>query len=427
MKYLLILIFCLLFSSPAWAEDTCLSCHQQETPGTVVQWQESAHSAAGIDCAACHGSDHEKIIKGEARVTADRCGKCHQQAYGAHRQSRHGLSLHAGWGCTRNLPRRDATECQFCHQEGSTLPVSQVQCARFLKQSSAMGEVGCNRCHMVENACGSCHSNHLTDLELVRDPQVCAKCHMGPDHPQWEIWQTSQHGQIWKIRGDQDGPTCQRCHMPQGSHDVSTGITATPAGQTLADDLVAKRRETMLAICTGCHAPGFARLELERGDKVRLESQQLVAEARRVIEDLADRSLLRPMPDQRQPHPLLGQQLVLGGQMLYEDISGIERLFFKMKKFDFAKTWKGAYHQNPAYAHWYGNAELKMSLVDIKSEADRLMQVGRGDVTSPLEPAKDAATVELERLKKKFDRGGMSAEDYQAAKTRILQGWYSQE
>ena len=57
--------------------------------------------------------------------------------------------------------------------------------------------------------------------ELVRDPGVCAKCHMGPDHPQWEMWQTSQHGTLYAAAGAELGPTCQSCHMAQGSHDVS--------------------------------------------------------------------------------------------------------------------------------------------------------------------------------------------------------------
>jgi len=49
-----------------------------------------------------------------------------------------------------------------------------------------------------------------------------------------------------------------------------------------------------------------------------------------------------------------------------------------MKKYDYARTVKGAYHQNPAYTHWYGNAELKMDLVDIRAEASRLRKAGTG-------------------------------------------------
>ena len=38
------------------------------------------------------------------------------------------------------------------------------------------------------------------------------------------------------------------------------------------------------------------------------------------------------MPSDRPPHPLSGAKLVTDSQMLYEDTSHIERLFFQMKK-----------------------------------------------------------------------------------------------
>jgi hydroxylamine dehydrogenase len=108
--------------------------------------------------------------------------------------------------------------------------------------------------------------------------------------------------------------------------------------------------------------------------------------------------------------------------MLYEDISHIERLFFKMKKYDLAKTVKGAFHQNPAYTHWYGNAELKMTLVDIKAEAARLSHTqqspserrGEGDVYHSLEE-------ELQVLKRKHDRGAITAEEYSEGKQMLFE------
>jgi len=411
-----------LVLSPSFvlAEQACLDCHTRETPAAVRQWQQSAHAPAAVGCEDCHGTDHDRMLTGKATVTAETCGKCHETALAEHRGSRHGQGLHSGWGCTRNMPDRKQTECAFCHQEGSSLPVSTVHCARFLKQSGEMRQNGCNRCHMVENGCGSCHSNHMTDLALVRDPQVCAKCHMGPDHPQWEMWSTSQHGQVFKVRGPDNGPDCQGCHLPQGGHDVSVGITVSPAGKPHPDS---GQREAMLEVCVRCHARDFAARELERGDGIRQQAQALVDEARQIIEDLDDRGLLQPGPGARPPHPLRGQTLVLDGQMLYEDISHIERLFFKMQKYDFAKTWKGAYHQSPDYTHWYGNAELKMDLADIRSEAERLRsrEAPRHE-GAELAPAGDP-TRELERLKRRFERGGMPEAEYRGEKKRLLDSW----
>lgn len=103
--------------------------------------------------------------------------------------------------------------------------------------------------------------------------------------------------------------------------------------------------------------------------------------------------------------------------MLYEDTSHIERLLFKMKKYDYAKTIKGAYHQNPAYTHWYGNAELKMDLIDIKAEASRLK--ARRQAISGTPPG-DSPDERLLLLRKRFDRGEISGEAYDTEKTKII-------
>jgi len=419
-KLFLTLFAVMMSSSSALSAEDCIECHRLKTPAAVAQWQASAH-AEQVPCSGCHGHDHTLIDKGEALVTAAVCGGCHVQDFAEHQRSKHGMGLHSGWGCTRNLAQRDARECHFCHEAGSTLPKSRVQCARFLKQSSAMGEIGCNRCHQVESSCASCHTNHITDLKAVRNPNVCAKCHMGPDHPQWEMWQTSQHGTLNTAMGAAVGPDCQTCHMSSGSHDVSSGITLTPAGQPVPSQLVATRREQMLRVCSGCHARGFAERELQRADLVRAQSHALVEEAETIVWDLYDRKLLVPMPDARPEHPLRGPVLVTDAQMLYEDTSHIERLLFKMKKYDFAKTWKGAYHQNPAYSHWYGNAELKMDLVDIRSEALRLNRspLAGGLKGQPAGSAKDIEQ-ELQIQQRKLERGALTPQAYEKLKRELL-------
>lgn len=419
-------LFCLslCFATTVSAED-CVECHKKETPAAVEQWQASSH-APDIGCSTCHGSDHEAILKGNAPVDAKVCGRCHEDAYHEHASSKHGMGLHSGWGCTRNLESRDPRECRFCHEEGSTQPKTTVQCARFLTQTSEIGSLGCNRCHQVGNSCASCHTNHITDLATVRGPESCATCHMGPDHPQWEMWQTSRHGVLFEALGETAGPTCQRCHMPDGSHDVSYGITMSPAMVQVSSEQFTLRRQEMIKLCTQCHAKSFAERELKSGDAILTQSQALISEAEAVIRDLADRDLLVPSLQDRPVHPLRGRELVLDGQMLYEDISHVERLFFKMKKYDLAKTVKGAFHQNPAYTHWYGNAELKMTLVDIKAEAARLQagvmsaaeesasEVGEGSPFSSLEE-------ELQILKRKRDRGAIDAEEYTRSKQELFE------
>lgn len=420
------LLTLVLLTTAAWtAAEDCLPCHEQATPAAVAQWRGSAH-ADKVGCADCHGSDHEAMLAGRAVVGTKVCGGCHEQAFHQHVNSRHGMGLHSGWGCTRTLARRDPSECRFCHEEGSSRPKSTVHCARFLAQSSEMGEIGCNRCHQVESSCASCHTSHLTDLAIVRRPEVCATCHMGPDHPQWEMWQTSRHGTLATTAGEAIGPSCQQCHMPAGSHDVSAGITMTSGMDLLPAQIREKQRQTMLAVCGQCHARGFAERELARADAVRTQSVALVERAAETIRGMNDRDQLQPSPAERPPHPLSGHELVLDNQMLYENLSRAERLFFKMKKYDLAKAVKGAYHQNPAYTHWYGNAELKLTLAEIEAEAallDRLSRREQPNAGERQNPEAGWSSMEqlLRELKRRHERGALTDAEYAREKAAILE------
>jgi len=417
MRWLLCFVL-LMCVSPALAVERggdCLSCHQQDSANR--QLQSSSH-AGKLGCGDCHGVDHDAIDQGDSYVSVDVCGRCHALQLKEHRKSRHGMGLHAGWGCTRNTAGRDKQDCGFCHQQGDSQPISTVQCARFLKQSSEMRQIGCNRCHMVENSCASCHGNHLTAAKIVQDPLVCAKCHMGPDHPQWEAWKTSQHGTLYQSVGASDAPTCQTCHMPQGTHNVSGGLTAPPSGKPYAKEKAEKQRAMMIDLCKNCHAAGFAARDLKNADVVRLQTLGLVEEARKIIRDLDDLGLLDPQPKGRVEHPQRGSELVLDGAMLYEDISHIESLFFRLNKYAAAKTFKGAYHQNPDYTHWYGNAEVKLLLNDIKGEASRLRERG-GQVQLPQNAQQEEKVLEV--LQNRFKRGELSGDEYAEKKRQVLE------
>ncbi|MDA8233541.1 MAG: hypothetical protein M0Z31_01795 [Clostridia bacterium] len=41
-------------------------------------------------------------------------------------------------------------------------------------------------------------------------------------------------------------------------------------------------------------------------------------------------------------------------------LANIEKVLKEMKDRHHPDTYRGAYHVNPDYTHWYGNAELKM-------------------------------------------------------------------
>ena len=78
------------------------------------------------------------------------------------------------------------------------------------------------------NSCDECHTRHAFSAKEARNPHACQQCHMGYDHPQWEMWSSSKHGERYfaKKAGDlPDGaaaPTCQHCHLQNGTHENHT-------------------------------------------------------------------------------------------------------------------------------------------------------------------------------------------------------------
>ena len=47
-------------------------------------------------------------------------------------------------------------------------------------------------------SCSACHSRHDFSSRRARQPENCAKCHLGPDHPQKEIFEESKHGVAYR-------------------------------------------------------------------------------------------------------------------------------------------------------------------------------------------------------------------------------------
>src|SRR6266511_2056496 len=88
-----------ILPASSFAATDCVTCHREKTPGAVRQWEASAHYKAGVGCEKCHGTDHEKIVKGEATVDLKTCGACHQKALREHIASCHAMGLYAVLGC----------------------------------------------------------------------------------------------------------------------------------------------------------------------------------------------------------------------------------------------------------------------------------------------------------------------------------------
>jgi hydroxylamine dehydrogenase len=52
-------------------------------------------------------------------------------------------------------------------------------------------------------SCTACHGRHRFSKAQARTPDTCGKCHVGPDHPQIEVYNESKHGIIYRAKVDE--------------------------------------------------------------------------------------------------------------------------------------------------------------------------------------------------------------------------------
>jgi hypothetical protein len=266
-------------------------------------------------------------------------------------------------------------------------------------------------------SCDACHTRHTFSTAEAREPEACKTCHMGFDHPQWEMYSSSKHGARHDLK--QKGilpesaaaPTCQTCHMPEGNHDVGTawGFLAVrlpmpedaawaadratilqglgvldPEGNPTARLEVVKaaqvarltqeewdaERARMLAVCAQCHSENFARGELAKGDETIREADRLMAEAIRTVAGLyADGLLAKPE----------GYAYAFPDLLTFHDApTPIEQTLFVMFLEHRMRTFQGTFHASPDYALWYGWSEMQRDLAEIKSSAEELRHRASG-------------------------------------------------
>ncbi len=382
-------------ASAAAKKSTCVDCHQKVTPGIVQQHLEGKMGKKGIDCSACHGSAHNKMDDaGLAKMpTPETCAACHNKQAEQFKAGKHNLA----WIASSSMP-------MMGHQP---------------KAVAGEGYKGCSSCHKIgakpdteksqirygHAQCDSCHTRHSFKKSEAKDPRACMTCHMGFDHPQWEMWSTSKHGTIWQIEGKDSkrAPTCQTCHMSNGDHNVMTswgflalrlpeddkewmndrvailqalGVLDEKGAPTARLDLVKagkvarltkeefqKERDKMTAICAKCHGASYAKGQLDAADLVVKDVDKVMAEAIRVVQGLyKDGVLIKPEGWTMAPDLL----------QFYEAKSSVEQDLYVMFMEYRMRAFEGAFHMNPDYMHWYGWAPMKETLQKIKDEAAKL-------------------------------------------------------
>lgn len=306
--------------------ETCFQCHRALNPALAEEWRSSAHAKASVGCYDCHRAEKTDSDAFEHNgatiaviVSPKDCGRCHQNEVDQQKGSHHAkageilASLDNFLGEVVGGPPAVAVGCFQCH--GSTIKV--LPNGKF--DPATWPNTGIGRINPDGSAgsCSACHTRHRFSKAQAREPGTCGKCHLGPDHPQIEVYQESKHGILWEANKDRlnldrkswrpgvdytAAPSCASCHMGATrtqpvTHDVGDRISWTlrpaistklnmvvfddlskldvPEGQPLPkvgderkgnDGKVRKvtqvftwqdGRERMQEVCASCHAGGL--------------------------------------------------------------------------------------------------------------------------------------------------------------------------
>jgi hypothetical protein len=233
-----------------------------------------------------------------------------------------------------------------------------------------------------KGSCSACHSRHDFSPRRARRPENCGKCHLGPDHPQKEIYEESKHGAAyrdlkekmnldstdWVLGKDySQAPTCATCHMSghtrndgRVTHDPGERISWTnrppislrmdtdinhkvikekdpDAREKLVHDGWGKKRQRMSAVCSHCHTPDYINgFYKQYDDFVVLYNEKFAKPGTKIMAEL------------------LKQKIRTKAQFDDE----IEWTWFYLWHHEGRRARHGASMMAPDYAHWHGMYEV---------------------------------------------------------------------
>jgi hydroxylamine dehydrogenase len=386
----------------------CIECHKKENPGIFADWANSRHANANITCYDCHraeatdkdvSKEHYKQYEGgdtkygtseykvpvAAAVSPKDCSRCHPDEAKQYDQSKHANTLEIIWKIDpwlnkgMNSKWERASGCFQCHgtilkmKEGKLLPVT-------------WPNVGVGRINLdgSRGSCTSCHTRHRFSVMEARKPEACGQCHMGPDHPQIEIYMESKHGGIYTAFGDTynwnaapgtwtpgvdyRGPTCASCHMSGAgsvltSHDVTERLSwELQAPLTVRPQdfkpFPAKtnwkvERDKMKEICGQCHGKVWVDGHYIKLDKVVHDYNEVYFKpAKKKLDELYAEGIL----DKRR---------------FFDQRPEVE--FYELWHHEGRRARMGASMMAPDYTWWHGFYECKKRFVNFMEEANDLI------------------------------------------------------
>jgi hypothetical protein len=326
-----LIIVLLLMSGVVWAQTEstvagrCMTCHKEQSRGLYNQWYESSHATHQVTCIDCHGADRDDPDAFEhydawiaTLVTPKDCGECHpkesEQMSGSYHarageilESNDAYLAHTSAGLPVAI-----TGCESCH--GAKIEVDESRENKLSMESWPNNGIGRIHPDGSKGSCNACHVRHLFSREQARQPESCSKCHLGPDHPQKEVYEESKHGNTyftntsrmnlaadrWVVGQDYyAAPTCATCHMSATDeqavhHDLGRRIawTLRPPISTYKENHTT-RRARMKEVCSTCHGTTFVDGHFYQFDAVvRLYNDKFARPATRIINRVWEKDLL---------------------------------------------------------------------------------------------------------------------------------------
>lgn len=406
----------------------CVDCHKKESAALYSQWGASKHFRANVGCYECHmaltNEADAYVHYGQTIstiVTPKDCGRCHEHEVGEFNASHHAK---AG----RILGSLDNVLAEVV--EGNR----GFKTASFPKGVSAAAVNGCWQCHGVEvkimsngkpdpaswpntgigrinpdgseGSCAACHSRHEFSAAQARTPDTCGKCHMGPDHPQIEIYNESKHGIAYRANVDKmkldnpkwivgedysSAPTCATCHMSatrnqKVTHDVGLRISwnnrpeisvrpeisDAKLGLATKDIPWQTRRTNMVDICLNCHNPVFIEGFYQQYDGlIELYHDKFAKPGLALYQ--AAKPLLKPV----------------------QFSNPIDFTWYEIWHHEGRRARHGVSMMGPDYTHWHGTYEVaKHFYSKFIPELEELAEKNKGSA----DPARKQAAEKLEKL-----------------------------
>ncbi|MFH1136996.1 MAG: multiheme c-type cytochrome [Pseudomonadota bacterium] len=390
----------------------CLECHKAEHPGLFSDWADSRHAAANITCLDCHQAEefdpdvsraHYKQYERSDRkygtsqykvpvtavVTPKDCSRCHPDEAKQYSLSKHANTMEIIWkidpwliqGMNSDVER--VSGCYTCH--GTVLRMEGGRLA-----SDTWPNVGVGRVNLdgSKGSCSSCHTRHRFTVAEARKAEACGQCHLGPDHPQIEIFKESKHGAIydafghdwrwdaapgtWTAGVDYRTPTCAACHMSGSgstltSHDVTERLSwETQAPLTVRPSEFAAfpaktnwrvERDKMKAVCLQCHANGWVDDHYTKLDKVVAEYNDVYFKpAKAMLDQLNEKGLLDKT-------------------RFFDERLEVE--YYELWHHEGRRARMGSAMMAPDYAWWHGFYECKKRFNNFMEESRDLLEHNR--------------------------------------------------